>query len=230
MKKGEDENIITFASRAKMIPDELAMLGNPVEDHTLALRVLAGLSAEYGMLRTVMENKETKLFMSDMTAKLPQIEKRSISVGASKPSGSVKSQAFAAAAPKKPFDKKSVVCFYCKKKGHMWRDCYMKKADEAMGNGKFAGGGRVSGHSGGPDVGATLVYTASTGNAGSSNAQRSTRALSTWVLDSGAANHMAAKDIGFTVRSPESGAVVTFAIGDNGPIKEDGPVSIVSGK
>jgi len=77
-----------------------------------------------------------------VTAKLLQVEQRSISVGASKPSGSVKSQAFAAAAPKKPFDKKSVVCFYCNKKGHMQRDSHKKKADEAKGKGKHGGGGR----------------------------------------------------------------------------------------
>jgi len=112
LKKGGDENIIKFASRAQMLRDELAMVGNPVDDNTLALRVLAGLPAEYGMLRTVLENRDTKLVMSDMTAKLLQVEQRSISVGISKPSGSVKSQAFAAAAPKRPFDKMSVVCFY----------------------------------------------------------------------------------------------------------------------
>jgi len=50
--------------------------------------------------------------MSDVTAELLQVEQRSIIVGASKPSGSVKSQAFTAAAHKKSFDKKSVVCFY----------------------------------------------------------------------------------------------------------------------
>jgi len=108
-KKDGDENIIKFSSRAKMLRDELVMLGNLVDDNTLALRVRPGLPAEYGMLRTVFENKDTKLVMSDVTAKLLQVEQRSISVGASKPSGSVKSQAVAAAAPKKPFDKKSFV-------------------------------------------------------------------------------------------------------------------------
>ena len=42
LKKGDDENIIKFASPAKMIRDKLAMLGNPVDDSTLALRVLSG--------------------------------------------------------------------------------------------------------------------------------------------------------------------------------------------
>ena len=175
LKKGDDENIIKIASRAKMIRDELAMLGNPVNDNTLALRVLSGLLSQYRMLRTVLENKDTKLVMSDVTDKLPQEDQRSITVADSKPSGSVKSQAFAAAAQKKSFDKKLFVRFYCNKKGHMQRDCYKKKADEAKGKGKFGGGGREGGHGGGPHGGAALAYSAFTGNAGSSKAHGSTR-------------------------------------------------------
>jgi len=131
LKKDDDENIIEFASRAKMMQDELAMLGNPVDDNTLALRVLSGLPSEYGMLRTVLENEDVKLVMSDVTAKLLQVEQRKIAGGLSKPACGVKSQAFTVAAPKKPFDKKSVVCYYCDKKGHMKRDCDKWKADEA---------------------------------------------------------------------------------------------------
>jgi len=37
LKMGGDENIIKFASRAKMLRDELTMLSNPVDDNTLAL-------------------------------------------------------------------------------------------------------------------------------------------------------------------------------------------------
>jgi len=106
LNKGDDENIIKFASRAKMIRDELAMLGNPVDDVTLALRVLSGIPSEYGMLRTVLENKDVKLVMSDVTAKLLEVEEWNIAAGSSKPAGGVKSQAFTVAAPKKPFDKK----------------------------------------------------------------------------------------------------------------------------
>jgi len=74
LKKGDDENIIKFASRAKMIRDELAILENAVDDNTLALRVLSGIPSEGGMLRTVLENKDVKLVMSDVTAKLLQVE------------------------------------------------------------------------------------------------------------------------------------------------------------
>jgi len=49
LKKGGHENIIKFTSRAKIFQDELFMLGNPVDDNTLALRVWSGLPPEYGM-------------------------------------------------------------------------------------------------------------------------------------------------------------------------------------
>jgi len=74
LKKGDDENIIKFASRAKIIRDELAMLGNPVDDNTLALRVLSGIPSECGMMKTVLENKDVKLVMSDVTDQLLQFE------------------------------------------------------------------------------------------------------------------------------------------------------------
>jgi len=112
LKRGDVENIIKFASRSDMIRDEFAMLGDPVDDNTLAPRVLSGLPAEFGMLRTVLENKATKLAMSEVTTLLLQVEQRSIIVSAFKPSGSVKSQALTAVAHEKPFDKMSVVCFY----------------------------------------------------------------------------------------------------------------------
>jgi len=226
LKKGGDENIIKFTSRAKMIRDELAMLGNPVDDNTLALRVLSGLPAEYGMLRTVQENKDRKLVMSDVTAKLLQVEQRSQTGGAAKPVGGLKSQAFAAAAAKKPWPKKEIVCFYCDKKGHMQRQCRKKKADEAKGWKKPGGGRRNGGDGGGPHAGAALAYTASAGRAGSSKAQGGASGSSTWVLDSGATSQMAAGDKGFTVKMTGSGAEVTLANGDKVPIKGHGHVSM----
>jgi len=61
-----------------MIRDALAMLGNPVDDSTLALRVMSELSSEYGMLSSVLENKDFNFVMSDVTAKLLHFEQRDI--------------------------------------------------------------------------------------------------------------------------------------------------------
>jgi len=219
LKKGDDVNIIKFASRAKMIRDEVAMLGNPVDDKPLALRVLSGLPSEYEMPRTVLENKDVKLVMSDVTAKVLEVEQRSIAGGAAKPAGGVKSKAFTVVAPKSSFYKKSVGCYYCEKKGHMKRDCYKRKAYEAKGKNKPGGGRRDGGHGGGPQARAVLAYTASAGQPGSSKAHGSTSGSATWVLDSETTNQMAAGDKGFTVQAAGSEAKVTLAIGDEVPIE-----------
>jgi len=213
-----------------MIRDELAMIGNPVDDSTLALRVLSGLPSEYGMLRTVQVNKDVKLIVSDVTAKLLQVEQRNIAGGSSKQAGGVKSEAFTAAAPKTPFEKKSVGSYYCDKKGHMKRDCYKRTADESRGKNKPGGGRRDGGHGGGPKAGSALAYTASAGQPGSSKAHGSTSGSSTWVLDSGATNHIADRDKGFTIQAAGSGAKVTLANGDKVPIKGHGHLSMDVGK
>jgi len=69
-KEGDDENIINFTSRAKMIQDDLATLSNPMDDNTLALRDLSGLICDKETLIKVLENKDVELGMSDLTAKL----------------------------------------------------------------------------------------------------------------------------------------------------------------
>jgi len=139
-------------------------------------------------------------------------------------------QAFTVAAPKKPFDKKSVLCYYCDKKGHMKRDCHKRKADEAKRKNKPGGGRRDGGHGGGPQAGADLAHIASAGQPGSSKAHGSTSGSSTWVLDSGATNYMAAGNEGFTVQAAGSGAKVTLAHGDKVPIKGHDHVSMDVGK
>ena len=122
------------------------------------------------------------------------------------------------------------MCYYCDKKGHMNRDCYKREADEAKGKNKPSGGRRDSGHGGGPHTGAALAYTASAGQLSSSKDHGSTSGSSTWVLDSGANNHMAAEDKGLTVQAAGSGAKVTLANGDEVPIKGHGHVSMDVGK
>ena len=46
LKKDGDDNIIKYTSRAKGLRQELAMLGNQVNENTLVLQILSGLHAE----------------------------------------------------------------------------------------------------------------------------------------------------------------------------------------
>jgi len=225
LKKGGDENIIKHTARAKGLRQELAMLGNQVDENTLVLQILSGLPAEYDKIKTVLENIDGKRNLAHVSAKLLTMEQRG-SRGRSSSTTGVKSQAFAASATKKPWDKTAVVCYYCDKKGNMKRDSLKNKADDAKGNRKPNGGRRDGIGGGGAHPRAALAYAASAGQAGKQKAPGSTSGLSTWVLDSGATNHMAAGDKGFTVRTSRSGAKVTLADGHKVSIKGHGYVSM----
>jgi len=93
------------------------------------------------------------------------------------------------------------VCYNCDKNGHMQRECLTKKADDARGDKKPNGGLRDGGGGGGAPHRAALAYAASAGQAGKHKTPKSTKGMSTWVLDSGATNHMAAGDKGFTIKT-----------------------------
>jgi len=112
----------------------------------------------------------------------------------------------------------------------MKRAYLKKKADDAKGNKKPNGGRRDDGGGGGAPPRAALAYAASSGQVGKLNASGRTSGSSTWVLHSGATNHMAAQDAGFTVRTTESGAKVTLADGHKVPIKGHGYASMDVGK
>jgi len=121
------------------------------------------------------------------------------------------------------------VCYYCYKKGLIKRDCLKKNADDARGTKKTNGGRRYDvGRDGAPPR-ASLAYAASEGQDGKHKAPGSTSGLSTWVLDSGATDHMAAGDKGFTFKTSGSGANVTVADGHKVSIKGHGYVSMDMG-
>jgi len=224
-KKNGDESIIKYTSRAKGLRQELAMLGNHADENTLVLQILSGIPAEYDMIKTVLENMDGKRNLADVSAKLLTVEQRA-SRGLSLSSTGVKSQAFAASVTKKPWDKKSVLCYYCERKGHMKRDCLKKQAEDAKGNKKPNGGHRDGGGGGCAPPRAAMAYAASAGQAGKHKAPGSTSGLSNWVLDSGATNHMADWDKGLTVKTSGSGAKVTLADGHKMSIKGHVYVSV----
>jgi len=105
-----------------------------------------------------------------------------------------------------------------------------EKADDAKGNKKPNGGRREGSGEGGAPPRAALAYAASAGQAGNLKASRSTSGSSTWVLDSVATNHMAARDAGFTVKTTGRGTKVTLADGHKVPIKGHGYASMDVGK
>jgi len=96
-----NEDIIKYKSRAKGLRQELAMLGNQVEENTFVLQILSGLPAEYDMIKTVLENMDGKRNLADVSFKLLTV-KQQASRGRSSSLTDVVSQAFAVSATKKP--------------------------------------------------------------------------------------------------------------------------------
>ena len=121
------------------------------------------------------------------------------------------------------------MCYYCYQKGLMKRDCLKKNTDDAKGTKKTNGGLRYGVGGDGAPPRASLAYTASEGQDGKHKAPGSTSGLSTWVLDSGATNHMAAGDKGFAFKTSGSGANVTLPDGHKAFIKGHGYVSMDMG-
>jgi len=76
LKKDGDENIIKYTSRAKGPRQELAMLGNQVDEITLVLQILSGLAADYDMIKTVLENIDGKRNLAEVSAKLLTAKRR----------------------------------------------------------------------------------------------------------------------------------------------------------
>jgi len=101
----------------------------------------------------------------------------------------------------------------------MKRDCLKKKADDAKGNKMPSGGCQDGGGCGGAPSSAALAYAASAGQGGEHKTPESPSGMSTWVLNSGATNHIAAGFKGFTVKTSGSGAKVTLADGHKVSIK-----------
>ena len=229
LKRIGDENIIKYTSRAKGIRQELSMLGNQVDENALVLKILSGLLAEKDMIKTVLEKMDWKCNLADVIATLLTVKQRG-SHGRSSSASGVKSHAFASMASEKPLDKRAVVCYYCDKKGHVSRECLKRKADDAKGNKKPNGGRREGGGGGGAPPRAALAYAASAGQSGKLNASGSTSGSATWVLNSGATNHMAAREAGFTVKTTGRGAMVSLADGHKVPTKGHGYASLDVGK
>jgi len=177
------------------------------------------------MIKTVLENKDGRLTVEDVSAKLLTVEERGAG-GGSTSATTEQPQAFVATAPKKRFDKKSIVCFYCDKKGHIQRNCLKMKTDEAKGIKNPDGGRRRGGDDGYAPLCAALAYAASAKKGTEDKATEGTTQLEAWILDSGATNHMTASDKGLSVKSKGSGAKVTISNGHKVSITGHGQVSM----
>jgi gag-polypeptide of LTR copia-type/Integrase core domain/GAG-pre-integrase domain/Zinc knuckle len=170
LKKNPHEDVTKYISRAKAIRDQLQAAGSTIQDRAVVIAVLAGLPSEYDMLVCVLENATTPPTLDELLPKALMIEQRSSPLEESKEQAlfTKGKRSFKKAHSDRPSgskERESRSCYYCGKTGHLKKDCFKKKAEEAKtSSGK-----------------ASIALTA-TGSkiAGPTD----------WILDSGASRHI----------------------------------------
>lgn len=170
LKKEASEPLTKYVARAKALQSDLLASGHEVKSCEVAWSVLAGLPKEYETVVTILEASDSELDLDSLLPKLLHVETR---LARESDSGDDKAAAFMAhgnrgsqSTPPEGSRHHDKECYYCGKKGHIKAHCFKKKRDDAA-------------------------------RSGSSSAQLAVALMaiqgaetSSWVLDSGASQHM----------------------------------------
>ena len=131
MQKGTD--MTEHINFLKTIADQLEAVEDPVSEEDLVIISISSLPDEYNYLITALETiAEDKLTFNYVRDRLihenDKLKNEKADDFLVKPSSSNQDALFTKGS-KKSADTKKIKCFYCKKKGHMAKDCFKKKAD-----------------------------------------------------------------------------------------------------
>lgn len=129
-RKEQDENMSSYVARVQEMARKLALFNNPVPDQMLMANILRGLGKQYQHFATSWESAPiSERTLGNLKARL-MIEEDRLDLKGSEETG----LALAATKQKLPSSdgheqeddrdwKKKVKCFFCKKTGHIRRDC-----------------------------------------------------------------------------------------------------------
>lgn len=224
LRMGATEPLSIYAARAKDIQTQLRSAGDDVRDQEVAMQFLAGLPPAYGMISTVLTAGEQDLKIDTMLPKLMQVEQlaqppehRSEAALFAKPgSGFGRDRGTGRRGgnshPGKEQRSDSRTCFYCGRKGHIKRECYKMKRDQAS---KGGCGQQQPNQHGAIALAATEAL----------SAPHSGGQPMRWVLDTGASRHLTPdSSIMFNKRPVEDDVTITFGNGGVGKATAVGEV------
>lgn len=200
LRKGTSEPITTYVGRAADLRSNLFAGGYELSDLDFSMSILSGLTPDFKMIKTIIENTDPLPGSDEIISKLLSEESKLGSPAAStnekafftknKPPGPRPGFGFRpgnnSAKPKpsgitRPTNKTNLECHYCHKRGHFIADCHKRKAAEARkGSGSPSGGNSDSNNS------REVAWTAT---AASQHAAASPD-VNRWYLDSGSERHI----------------------------------------
>jgi hypothetical protein len=184
LKMGPAEPLTKYVARDQEIQDQLRAAGHNVVDQEVTWSVLAGLPAVYDTMITVLETTSDKdMSLDEILPKLLQVEQRLQTTErpdetalSAKPgngfggrSGNTRPGSHTGGQ-----HKETRICHYCKKVGHLKKDSYKKKRDDAARGQQQPLQQQFS---------AIALSAHNITNAGGTSAGR-------WVLDTGASRHI----------------------------------------
>jgi hypothetical protein len=140
----EYENEVTkYVARAQAIRDQLQVAGSSVDETDLVLAVLDGLPNQiYDSVRTTLLTASSTLKLPDVLSKLLLVEQRHVNdPGVHDPTAALYTSVSRSGRYQHGggFNHEMRTCHYCKKQGHIIKDCRQKKAaDEARAQSGYA--------------------------------------------------------------------------------------------
>lgn len=214
-KMRDDEKMLHFINRVRHLASDLKSMDVVVEEEDIAMAILCGLPDRFEHLIVAIDTTigDRKLDLEFVKSRLLQEEQR-MNDRAKEESGS--DTALVGAQSRK----KSMVCYYCGKKGHIQRNCFKRQRDEASKEQSAAANPAVQTNLGnekrGCDSDSDFVCLIATGSVEES--------ISDWIIDSGATAHMTYDESMFDSYSKRESAGVS--IGNDSKLESLGHGSV----
>jgi hypothetical protein len=233
LEKKSNESISHYIARARSLADQLAAAGQPPADADLALVVLGGLPTSYNIVKTVIENATELPSLADIQAKLMLTEKSVIRPNSDTAYfGNQRPPRLGSRWPQpRPFNlgnksesgnaPESRECFYCKKKGHIKKDCRKYKADMSKNRPDRGFGNKPVAFSAADEGQATRPSSRKTYDVAFATVEHTMH----WVFDTGASTHMTSnREAFYEIKALEEHRTICFANGAKGYAREQGTI------